>query len=95
MIFRAPPGHWLLSKQELQKMMDCIAQGEVQKVTEYLRFCLEEIQFYDDIRRQIEQKKMLKEDGEHFKALSLENKIRQKVRQQTERSQLIQSQFLS
>ena len=94
MIFRAPAGHWLLSKQELQKIIDEIEAGNTQRAKEYLEFCLEEITFYDEIRQQVEMKKMLKEDGEEFKALSLENKIREKVRQHHEKSQLRKNQFL-
>lgn len=94
MIFRAPAGHWLLNKKELNTLLEHTTSGNEKKAKEYLEFCLEELNFYDDVRRKVEEKKMLQEDGELFKAQSLENKLRERVRQRVERSKLFKDSFL-
>lgn len=94
MIFRAPAGHHLLGRNELEKMLENLQKDNIREVESYLSFCLDEVKFYDDIRQQVEQKKMYQEDGELLKAKSIENKMRERVRQRSERSKLFKESFL-
>lgn len=94
MIFRAPAGHLLISKKELDKVLAHLNSGETEKAKEYLNFCWEEIQFYDGIRRDIENKKMLEEEGSYARASMLEHEIRTKTRMRVERSKLFKDDFL-
>lgn len=94
MIFRAPAGHHLLNRTEVETMLEYIERGQHSAAKEYLEFCLDEIKFYDDIRREVEIKKMHQEDGETFKAQSIENKLREKVRQRVERNKLLKETLL-
>lgn len=94
MIFRAPAGHHLLSRKELEKMLETLQKNDMTQVESYLSFCLDEVKFYDDIRQQVEEKKMYQEEGEFLKAKSIENKMRERVRQRVERSRLFKESFL-
>lgn len=82
MIFRAPAGCIILSKQELERMQSLIDDGNLKQAKAYLHHCIQEITFYDDIRRKTELKNMYKEEGEEQKALQLEKDILQQVRHQ-------------
>lgn len=94
MIFRAPAGHWILSKDELQKIMDQIKSDDPNQALEFLQFCHEEAEFYDDIRRQTELKKILREEGEDLQAQSLERKILHKVKERQEFAKLFKENYL-
>jgi hypothetical protein len=72
MIFRAPPGHWLFKKKQLQKMLEDMKNGHLTKVEGELSFFIEEIEYMDEIRRKWELKKMMEEDGEDVTSLEQE-----------------------
>jgi hypothetical protein len=94
MIFRAPAGHHLLSKKELNTILEHLESGDSDKAKEYLAFCWEEMQFYDSIRQESEEKKMLEEEGNYAQARMLESEMRLKVKLRVERSKLYKDNFL-
>lgn len=95
MIFRAPAGYHLLSREELAVMIENIHKGGYSEAVQYLEHCLDEINFYDEIRRKTELKKMLKEDGDLQGAASLEAEMKETVRHRVETSKLLKSDFLN
>lgn len=95
MIFRAPAGYHLLSKEELVTIIENIQKGGLSDAIQYMEHCLDEINFYDEIRRKTELKKMLKEDGDLQAAASLEAEMKETVRQRVETSKLLKSDFLN
>lgn len=88
MIFRAPAGHHLLSKPELEKVQQLLITDKQKEVIEYIDFCINEITFYDQIRKNSAQKKMLKEDGELQMASELESDMRERIKHRLEVSKL-------
>lgn len=94
MIFRAPAGHHLLSRLELERLKDDIFTGNTEKAQKYIEYCLEEVSFYDEVRKMTELKKMYKEDGDLVTAQSVEDDLREKVRKRQEASKLIKASFL-
>lgn len=95
MIFRAPAGHHLLSKEEIGLIIENIQKGGYSDAIQYLEHCLDEINFYDDIRRKTELKKLMKEDGDLQAVAVLEAEMKETVRHRVETSKLLKSVFLN
>jgi hypothetical protein len=95
MIFRAPAGHHLLSKKEINAITECIESGEIDKAKEYLHFLWDEINFFDSIRQATEEKKMLKEEQRYAKARMLESEIRVKMKIRVKKSKQFKEEFLN
>jgi hypothetical protein len=95
MIFRAPAGHHLLSKPELEKVLSLLESNQIKEASEYISFCIKEVSFYDEIRRLSEEKKMYKEDGNIAMANILEHDMRTHVKRRVELSRLMKDNFIN
>ena len=94
MIYRAPAGHTLLSRLELEQIRSEVFVDNKEKAIEYLDHLIAEIEFYDDIRKMTELKKMHKEEGNLKQAKAIEQEMLLKVRKRQEISKLLKAEFL-
>lgn len=95
MIFRAPLGHMLLSKAELASMKERIDSGDHKAAADYLSYCVEEVDFYDNIRKRHELKKMHQDDGDLEAAAVIDKENKELMRERIQRTKLLKSAFLS
>jgi hypothetical protein len=93
-IFRAPIGHMLISKPELEAMQQHLEDGNAAAALDYLRHCIEEVDFYDNVRKQSEIKKMHQEDGDLVKAKEIEKELRESILIRTNLKKALKSAFL-